>query len=362
MSEQTAALPEVKKPKRKRHILRKIILILLLLLILAGGGYYAYSSLKQEYTVSYTGYTAAIGSISNAISFSGSMAVIDSKTYTASKAGTVRAVYVSVGDNVKKGDKLLRMSTGETYTADFAGRVNSVSVAADDELSAGAELMQLADFSHLKISFRVDEYDISSVTVGQSCSVTATATEKKYTSSIATINYISSSTGSVAYYAATALVDVADGDGVYPGMQVTVTVPQEEAENVVILKMDALSFDAENSAYVYMYNDAGALEQKSVEVGVSNGNYVEIKSGLKDGDEVYVEVETAASASGLSGLLSGLFGGQQMTPPTGGGSMPDFSNTDFSNTDFGNSGGGQSQNGGGMPSGGGAPSSFGGGQ
>ncbi len=354
MPEQAVHVTEKAKPKRKRHILRKIILFLFILLILAGAGYYAYTSLKQEYTVSYTGYTASIGSISNAVSFSGSLAVIDSKTYTASKDSTIRTVYVAAGDTVKKDDKLLRLTNGDTFTADFDGKVNSVSVAAGDEVPSGTELMQIADFTHLKASFRVDEYDIASVGVGQACTVTATATEKQFESTIATINYISASTGSVAYYTATALVDVEAGDGVYPGMQITVSIPKEAAENVVILKMDALSFDAENSAYVYMYNESGALEQIPVEVGVSNGNYVEIKSGLKDGDEVYVEVQTTAAQSGLSGLLSGLLGGQQMMPPSGG-NMPDFSNMDFSD-----SSGGQAPAGGQMP--GGMPSGFGGGQ
>ena len=131
----------------------------------------------------------------------------------------------------------------------------------------------------------------------------------------------------MAYYTAVAYVDV--DEGVYPGMQTTVTIPQEEAENVVILKMDALSFDETNSAYVYMYNDAGALEEVPVEVGVSNGNYVEIKSGLSEGDEVYVEAKAEAAASGLSGLLSGLFGGQQMNAPQPSGNMGRGGSGDF---------------------------------
>ena len=127
---------------------------------------------------------------------------------------------------------------------------------------------------------------------------------------------------------------------------------------MVVLKMDALSFDENNSAYVWMYNDAGELEKVSVEVGVSNGNYVEIKSGLSDGDTVYVESQVESQASGLSGLLSGMFGSQQISAP-GGGGMPDFSSgsrRDFSNMDcnmpsFGGNGGGRSGSGtgGGQP-------------
>lgn len=358
MSEREQANVKPKRPKRKRRIFRKILATLLILAILAGGGYYAYLSLKQEYTVTYTGYTASIGSISNALSFSGSLNLIDNQTYTAGADGTVRALYVKAGDDVKEDDKLMRLSTGETIKATFDGRVNSVKVAEGDAVTTGTSLVQVADFTHMKVSIRVDEYDIADVSVGQQCTVTATATEKVFQSSIADIDYISASTGNVAYYTATAYVDV--DDGVYPGMQVNISIPQEEAKDVVVLKMDALSFDEKNSAYVYMYDENQVLVEVPVEVGVSNGNYVEIKSGLKAGDQVYVEVKVQAEASGVASLLNGLFGGQQMMPGMGGGSgRGGFSmeGMDFSNFAPGGNGGSGSQ----RPSGDGFGGSNGGG-
>ena len=316
MSEQIQTTPAKKRPWRKRHILRKLLIFLLVLVLIAGGGLYAYESLRQEYTVTYTGYTTSTGSISNALSFSGSMTLINNTTHTATADATVRAVYVSVGDDVKAGDKLIRLSNGDTITADFAGRVNALKVAVGDEVTSGASLIQVADFTNMKVSIRVDEYDIADVSIGQKCTVTATATEQSFESSIEEIDYISASSGNVAYYTATAYVQV--GEGIYPGMQVTISIPQEEAENVVILKMDALSFDETNSAYVYMYDDAGVLTEVPVEVGVSNGNYVEIKSGLNSGDTAYVQTETEAAASGVSTMLSNIFGGQQVMPGAGG--------------------------------------------
>ena len=271
--------------------------------------------LKQEYTVTYDAYTASIGSISNALSFSGNLGLVNSADYTASASTTVRAVYVAVGDNVQKGDKLLRLANGTTISAEFDGRVNTLSVEEGDEVKSGDALIQVADFTHMQVIFRIDEYDIADVSIGQACTVTATATERSFDSKIASIDYISSG-GSVAYYSAVAYVDV--GEGIYPGMQVTLSIPQEEARDVVVLKMDALSFDETNSAYVWMYNDEGMLERVDLEVGVSNGNYVEIVSGLSEGDVVYVEAETTTEDSGLGGLLSGLFGSQQMNPVSGG--------------------------------------------
>lgn len=312
------AFPQGKKTKKWKKRLRKWILLLLVLIILAALLYSMISKLKAEYTITYDSYTASIGTISNSLSFSGSLQLIDNSTYTASSSGTVRSVYAAAGDQVKEGDILMRMANGQAITAEFDGRINQLYVGANDKVAAGDSLIQVADFDHMQVSIRVDEYDISRVTVGQSCRITATATEKTFDSEIAGINYISSSAGSVAYYTATAYVDVPDG--IYPGMQVTVTIPQEEAENVVVLKMDALSFDAANQAYVYMEDGTGALIPVYVTTGVSNGNYVEITSGLSANDVVYVETEEE-TASGLSSLFSGLFGSQQFN---NGGSQNNF--------------------------------------
>ncbi len=315
---------------RKRRIVRRIALFLMLALVLGAVGFFAYSSLKAEYTVTYDTYTATTGSISNALSFSGNLSLVDSETCAASSSGTVKTVYVAAGDEVEEGAKLIRFTNGETIKAGISGRVNKMNVAEGDEVSAGEELAQVADFKHMRVSFRVDEYDIGSVSVGQACTVTATATEKRFDTTIESIDYISSSNGNVAYYTATASVDV-DDDSVLPGMQATVSITQEEAQDAVILKVDAVSFDETNQAYVWMKNDAGELEQVTITTGVSNGNYIEITDGLSDGDEVYVEVQTTAT-NAAGGLFAGLFGGQQFNAPQGGpgggfpgGDMPDFS-------------------------------------
>ena len=297
-----------KKQKRKKKILKKIVMILLILVLLTGAGGFAYLRLRQEYTVTYQEYSATIGTISNALSFSGTLQVIDSAEYTASSSGTVKTVMAVKGQDVKAGDQLLRLNNGQIVKAEFDGRINQLPVSEGDKVAAGDLLVQVVDFTHMKVSIRVDEYDISSVHVGDACRVTTTATENVFNSSIADINYVSSSTGSVAYYTSTAYVDV--DDGVYPGMQVTVTVPQEEAADVVVLREDALSFNSYNQAVVYMMNAQGEMEETPVTTGVSNGNYVEIKSGLRAGDSVYKEVK--ATDQSIASMLTGLFGTQRI--------------------------------------------------
>ncbi len=334
--------------RKKKRIFRRIVLILIALIVLGGAGVYAWARLRDQYTVTYDEYSAMKGTISNSLSFSGSLELRDSATYTAASNATVRNVYVANGDMVKKGDRLVRLSTGTTFTADFDGKVNVVNVEKGDEITAGTTVAQIADFEHMQVSFRIDEYDIGEVQAGDRCTVTATATEQVFESAVESINYISSSTGNVAYYTATAYVDVT-GD-VYPGMQVTVTVPQEEAVDVVVLKADALSFSMENQAFVYKMTEEGALERVPVEIGVSNGNYVEIRSGLTEGETVFVE--SRAKEDSLNSLFSSMFS-QQRFNRQGGGTNWNQNRQNRQNNSNGTGGGAPAAPSGGFPGGGG---------
>lgn len=302
--------------KKKKKWLRRLIWLIILVLLGCGIYFIGLPMLKASVTVTYDTYTATTGSISNSLSFSGSFALKNSEILYSSSEATVRTIYVAAGDDVKEGDKIMRLSNGDILKASFDGRINTLDVSEGDTVAANTQLAQVVDFNTLSVSIRVDEYDISEVYVGQACTVTSTSQEKSFETTISSINYVSGSSGNVAYYTATA--DVTVDEGIYPGMQASVTIPQESVENVVILKMDALSFDFNNQAYVWMQDENGELYQVEVEVGVDNGNYVEIKSGLSDGDTVYVEAEQTTAASGLSSLLSGL-GGNQFNPEMGGG-------------------------------------------
>lgn len=321
-----------KKKSRLARLIRWLIVLAVLGAVGAAAWFVGVPSLIASVTVTYDAYTATTGSISNALSFSGSVSVINSGYATASQAGTVRTLYVKDGDTVKAGDKIARLSSGETVKADFDGTVNDVLAEVGDSVSGGGQIVQLVDFSNMKVTMRVDEYDISSVHVGDECVVTFTALEKSFPSVISHINRLSQSSGSVAYYTVTATVEVTED--VLPGMQVTVQIPKESATNVVVLKKDALSFARDNRAFVYVRDENGELNTVNVTLGVDNDNYVEIKSGLKDGDVVYVEAEPEETgATGLAGLISNLTGGRNRSF-----NMP-ASNSGFGNRSFGGNAG-----------------------
>ena len=313
----TQTPPAGKKPKkRKRKIIRKIIILLLLAALLGTAGFIVVRKLQADYRVTYDPYTASVGTISKSLSYSGSMQLISNTTYSASSDGKVREVYVSAGQQVKEGDKLIRLSDGTTLTAEFDGTVNKVEVEKGDEVRSGANLVQVTDFDHMQVSFRIGESDIQNVTIGQQVRITVASISANFSAEIDSIDYSTYTGNSVAYYTAQIKVDTSGIDNIYPGMQATITIPQEEARDVVVLKMDAISASADNSAFVWKQAEDGSMYEQAVTVGLSNGNYVEIKSGVSDGETVYVQVEEEETSFGS--ILSGLFGSQKVNAPSGG--------------------------------------------
>ena len=234
----------------------------------------------------------------------------------------VREVYVAAGERVAKGDRLMRLSNGTTLTAEFDGTVNKVGAEKEDEAEKDSTLVQVVDYGNMQVSFRVGESDISQVAVGQNVRVTVASAGATFESTVKSIDYASYTGNNVAYYTAIVDVDTSTTAGIYPGMQATVTIPKEEVTDVVVLKMDAVSTAIDNSAYVYVQAEDGTMTEQPITVGVSNGNYVEIREGLSEGETVYVVAKTEESDGGL---FAGLFGTQQVNMPAGGGSsFPGF--------------------------------------
>ena len=84
-----------KKKSRKRKTLKRLIWTLAILLAVGVAVWSIYSRLQAEYRITYDPYTATTGNISNSLSFTGSMQLINSASYTASADGKVREIYVA---------------------------------------------------------------------------------------------------------------------------------------------------------------------------------------------------------------------------------------------------------------------------
>ena len=240
---------------------------------------------------------------------------------------------------------LLTIYRDGAVLAPFDGMVSSVSFdpdAEEDALTAAyttsteeteTELLTLYPNIAMEISIGVDETDILALELEQEAEVSVSSvSEEVFTGIVTEISKVAVTTTGVPQYSAVVTLDRAEG--MLAGMTAEVDVKIEGVENALIIPLDALH---QTSAISYVYTSydeetkqyGGMVE---VTTGMQNDEYVEVLSGLQEGDTVYY-TETQNFMSFLMGM-SGMGGGMQM--PSGG--MPS----------------------GGMPSGGGMPGGMGG--
>ena len=267
--------------KKKRKWIKWVILAILALVVVLW--LLLMGSASKE--IAYTEMPVTVGDVETYYNFDGLVHAPHTQTLVSPTADTVAAVYVQQNQQVKAGDRILKLKGGEVVKADIGGEVTSLNVAKDDAVTAGQALCQIIDMDRLEIRLNVDEYDVGAVTPGTQAEVTVLATETTYTGTVTALDKNGTASGDLSYYTAT--VALSETHGVYPGMQVSAKVLRGQALGAVLVKMDALSFDDYNQPYVLVRAANGKdAEQRSVRVGVSDGIYAEITEGLSAGETV----------------------------------------------------------------------------
>ena len=245
--------------------------------------------------------------------------------------------------------ELLKIQRSGGITAPISGSIYSVSRIGEEELT---EVAVISPDVSMSVTITVDESDILSLEVGQEASVVVKSIGDDTLSGTVTEIDKTGSTGSY-----TAVITLDKISGMLPGMTASVDVRIEGVDDAIIIPVDALNRTS-TGAYVYTsYNEETQEYGGRVDVvtGLSNNNYVEIKSGLSVGDTVYyTESQSIGNMFGSMGFgnmgsMPGSSGGFGNMPS--GGNMPDFGGNGGNMPDF--SGGNMPDFSGGMPGGGG---------
>ena len=206
------------------------------------------------------------------------------------------------------------------------------------------EMCIIYDLSSLKFQLSVDETEVKEIKVGQEVKVTADAMEGEWKGVVEKVGIDGTSSNGVTTYPVD--VTISEYGELLPGMNITAEIVVSRVENVLAVPIG--SVNRGNIVYVKGEKtdekDKAPDGYKSVEVktGISDADYIEIISGLEEGQEVKgQEISTDETEQMMPGGMPGMGGGMPGGGmPGGGGGMPA-------------GGGGQNRGGGGgMPGGG----------
>ena len=266
--------------------------------------------------------SASIGGVDSA--GSGSFTYAPEESITAQVSGEVTQIYVSEGSWVDEDGAVLSLSSDSledeiqsaseslrnaqlslesrydqldnyTVTSPIQGTIIDKNYNAGENAEGNQVLCTIYDLSYLTMTLSVDELDISSIAVGQSVSVTADAVEgTTYEGVVTKVSVAGTSTGSATTYPVTIRID--NTDGLLPGMNVDAVITLNSAEDVLAIPSAALNrgntvlvtADSPSAANGTLSDVTGAEGEEyysvSVEVGTSDSSYMEIISGLQEGD------------------------------------------------------------------------------
>lgn len=214
-------------------------------------------------------------------------------------------------------------STKESYdnytiTAPISGQVITKSVKEGDTISRNSgssdtTLAVIYDLSQLTFEMSVDELDVRSVQVGQKVSVTADALEgQTFAGTVTNVSLESVQSNGVTNYPVTVTLDET-GD-LLPGMNVDGVILLDQTEDALMIPIDSLM----RGNRVYVKDDTvkeaegsvpAGFRAVEVETGLTNDDYVEIVSGLAEGEEVYVNESSKSTDAFMMGGPGGGMGG-----------------------------------------------------
>ena len=183
-------------------------------------------------------------------------------------------------------------------TAPISGTVIEKNFKAGDKVDgAGSGTMAVIyDLSCLKMVMNVNELDIGKVQAGQTVEITAQALPGQvFTGRVERVSINGTTTGGFTTYPVT--ITVEDFGDLKPGMNVSAAIQCQTAANALCVPVSAVSRGdtvlvpgagamGEDGTTVA---DPSLLEERTVTLGLNDDAYIEVTSGLAEGDLVLIQ-------------------------------------------------------------------------
>lgn len=172
-------------------------------------------------------------------------------------------------------------------TASFDGIVAAVYIREGQQLSAmtyANPAISLIDPSEIKMNGVIDEIDVPRVKLGQEAIVILDALpDKEVKGRITFISPESTTEMGVVFYKTTITLENPDEE-LKDGMSATAEIIIEQHDDVLLIPNRAIQGSWENP-FVEVVTDE-QIEKRQISIGLSDGIYTEVLSGLEEGEEV----------------------------------------------------------------------------
>ena len=265
------------------------------------------------------------------------------QTVVAQTSGEVTDVYVTAGSRVSAGTALVSLGgqsaqnalenaaislenarlslqraqealDNYTITAPISGTVIEKNYKEGDKLDGNdtGALAVLYDLSRLKLEMDVSELNIGQVQEGQEVEITAEALPgQTFTGRVDQVSINGTTTDGFTTYPVTILLE--EYGDLNPGMNVSTSIIVERAEGALTVPVSAVNSDSTVlvpgkgalSPDGTAVTDLSKAERRAVTLGRGSQDYIEITSGLEEGDTVLVPLQSPGAMGGMTAAAGG---------------------------------------------------------
>lgn len=159
-----------------------------------------------------------------------------------------------------------------------------------NNFNEGTTIATLADVGRMIFVGKLDESEVGKVKENLPIEITVGAIENKKFNAV--LNYIApkgkTENGAIQFEIKGALKN-RDTTFIRAGLSANASIILDKAENALALKESLIQFDEKTQKpFVEVETAPQKFEKRNVELGVSDGIYVQVKSGVKQGDKIKV--------------------------------------------------------------------------
>ncbi|WP_339846504.1 efflux RND transporter periplasmic adaptor subunit [uncultured Dokdonia sp.] len=184
----------------------------------------------------------------------------------------------------------IRSQLGKTtVTAPFSGVIDEVITDQGTVVAPGVAIFRIVNLDNMYVAAEIPESYLPTVTAGKTVKVEFPVLGESIDATVRqTGNYIKPSNRSFAIE-----VDVPNKDGkVKPNLTARLSINDYTAENAILIPLNVINENADGEQYVYIAfakADEMIAQQKIITTGKSQGDRIEVLSGVEVGDKIIVE-------------------------------------------------------------------------
>lgn len=215
-----------------------------------------------------------------------------------------KASPVALNERVAANTALVECTSGDPLLAPYDLVVLSKNLPKEKEELTDEHYVEVARVDAMHVEFDAHENDIAMLAKGQSVAVAiGSQGGAEVAGTVVGINQVGAYSATGSKYKVT--VEIPNGGDLLIGMSANVKINVAEATDVIAVPVSAIVDGGRGVSTVLVQRADGVTEPVEVETGLSDGNLVEVKRGLAEGDTVILNEVDDGGADIGGGMAAG---------------------------------------------------------